>query len=66
MAAKTLEETINKALMIGPLSEVGDRLKYELRDYFAHRTMIIGEDATAKDLFNEVFKDIPAFKGGEK
>jgi len=62
MASKTLDEALNKALCIGPLNEVKQNLINELRDYFAHRTMIIGEDATARDLFHDVFKDVPAFK----
>lgn len=67
MAAKTIDEVIDRALMIGPIANFSDNLKYHLRDYFAHRVMILGEEATAMDLFNDVFKDIPAVKeGGEK
>lgn len=64
MAAKTLDEAIKKGICIGPLANIEQTLKNELRDYFAHRTMILGEEASALDLFNDVFKDIPAFKGG--
>jgi hypothetical protein len=82
MAAKRLEEAlehanidleIKKALCIGPLHELVDRIgiaeknilnnmKYELRDYLAHRAQILGDNATALDLFNDVFADIPAWR----
>ena len=65
MAAQNLEEAIQKAMSFGLANTFMDRMKYELRDYFAHRAMIVGgENASALDLFNDVFKDIPAIKGG--
>jgi hypothetical protein len=36
MAAKTLIEAIQRALTIGPLNQVEERLTKELRDFFAH------------------------------
>ena len=59
---KDLDEAIHRALAIGPISTIRDRLKYELRDLAAHRTMVLGENATAKDLFDDLFGDIPAQK----
>lgn len=62
MASKTLREAIERAFCKGSVKDVKERLINELRDYAAHRTMILGEYATAKDLFDEIFKDVPAFK----
>lgn len=54
MAAKKLEEAIDYILpRMGEMQKLV--LINELRDYFAHRTMILGENATALELFNDVF-----------
>lgn len=64
MAAKTIHEAVQIALLKGPQNQLKNRAVNELRDFFAHRVMILGEEASALDLFNDVFKDVPAFKGG--
>lgn len=62
MAAKTIKEAIEMAICIGPAYSVQERLLSELRDYAAHRVMILGENASASDLFEEMFSKVPAFK----
>lgn len=62
MAAKTIKEAIELAICVGPANDVQERLLSELRDYVAHRVMILGENATASDLFEEMFSKVPAFK----
>lgn len=62
MAAKTLQEALfaafekRKHIVDMVLMET---LKSELRDYAAHRAMLLGDGATAKELFNELFTGIP-------
>jgi signal recognition particle GTPase len=66
---------IKKALCLGVSHEltnrieeaeriIVDKLKSELRDYFAHEVMRMygDEDATSKKLFDVAFKNISAFK----
>lgn len=60
MAAKTIEMAVALGICSGPLEDMKQNILNELRDYFAHRTMILGESATAMDLFNDAFKNIPA------
>lgn len=60
-ASQTIQEAVEKGCK-GLIADQ-DTLILELRDLFAHRTMILGENATAMDLFNDVFKNIPAMKG---
>lgn len=57
MAAKSIIETVT----IGTRGLLADEetLLYELRDFFAHRTTVLGDDATAKQLFDDVFKNVP-------
>ncbi len=73
MAFNTLDEVIEHALMVGPMSEMNTRLKNELRDFFAHQTMIIGTqiaEMVEKEepsvvlltFFDIIFRDIPAIK----
>jgi hypothetical protein len=68
MAAKSLNEAILLALAVGPLCEITDRIKGELRDYMAHEIMrhdLKTEGSvpmTAMELFDLVFKDVSALK----
>lgn len=66
MASKTIQESIEKGLCVGPMSSIRNRLIGELRDYFAHQVMFLGEGATAMQLFEKVFSEVPAFNGGKK
>lgn len=62
MAAKTLKEAITMAITICPTNEdVQQRLVNELRDYVAHRVMILGDNATTYDLFDDLFSETHAF-----
>jgi hypothetical protein len=73
LSTANIDLEIKKALCLGPLSDLVNRinaaennivenLKYELRDYFAHRVMILGSNASAVDLFNDIFACIPAYR----
>lgn len=70
-----IDMEIKKALCIGPLFEVTHRiegaeqiivenLKLQLRDFFAHQVMYLDKEdrGTATELFDKIFKDIPAVK----
>lgn len=64
---RILDDVIKKALLSGAASGITERLKNELRDYFAHAAMLAAETEEERTamikLFKYVFKDIPAFKG---
>ena len=57
MPARNLESVIEIAMTCVKPSEVKETMKNELMDLLAHRVMILGENATATDLFNDVFKE---------
>lgn len=66
MACKTLSEALDKAMLVGPLGGMKDRIANELRDYMAHRAMQYArlsdeEYSAVMKFFNEIFKDVPAF-----
>jgi hypothetical protein len=65
VAAKNLREAILFGLMNEDLflsARQTEVLENELRDYVAHRAMLLGESAMAIDLFNDIFKNIPALR----
>jgi len=68
VAAKTIQEAVELGTK-GLLADT-DTLVKELRDFFAHKTIKVdgqaakvGRQATAIELFEEVFRDISAMKG---
>lgn len=63
MAAKTIQEAVQLGLQSGPLSELQVSVIAHLRDYFAHRVMILGDNATSYELFDDVFSGVPAIRG---
>lgn len=72
MAAKSIKDAIQLTMHKPmPEHEFPEALVYELRDYFAHRIMILDSkkldgELTAVELFGEVFADYPAFKVASK
>lgn len=73
MAAKTLTEAIHVALLcIGPLNQVEQRMRGEIRDFLAHEVArFVKKNDAMKDydvlakFVTEVLKDIPANGGGK-
>lgn len=57
MPAKTIQE----AIKIGCKDLLADQqgVVNEIRDMVAHRVMILGETASAQDLFNDLFLKMP-------
>jgi hypothetical protein len=70
MAHKTVTETVDSALMIGPLSDVRSRILGQLRDFFAHKCQIYGAknncEDTMIDFFNSIFSEISPFRNTEE
>jgi len=68
MAAKSLREAVLNALLSQGVYLSSSQMKmveFEVRDWAAHRTMILDEAATANDLFKDLFGHIPVFKENE-
>lgn len=57
MALKTIDEAIACGLCSGGLGHVQNNLKSEIRDYMAHRVMLLPNGSTAMDLFVDIFKE---------
>jgi len=74
MAAKNLKEAVEQAFCAAPqnmgVDALIDEVVFQLRDFFAHEVLRleakhclgVENSSTAHDLFESVFKEIPAFK----
>lgn len=58
-------QDIRQAVKIGTKNLLADQetLIHELRDFAASRTMALGESATARELFDDLFAGIGVCKG---
>lgn len=62
MPGKTIQEAVRKGLSEKTVEQIERDIVNHIRDYFAHEVMKLPENATAKELFDLVFKHIPAFE----